>query len=288
MGSKKIKYPLWRSLLRYFLIALGALIYTAGLEFFLVPNSIIDGGVVGLALMADSLTPWPFAVYVIVFNSPFLYIGYKQIGKGFTIATMYGIACISLFSTLLHHVEPVTKDPFLAAIFGGMILGVGAGLVIRNGGSSDGTETVAIIFDKKTTFSVGEVVMAFNFIILSLAGFVYNWNSAMYSLITYFIAYKMIDVTITGMEESKGVMIVTNQADEIAEVLLHRLGRGVTVLYGEGGYLKEPKKVLYSVVTRLEITKMKDIVYEIDESAFITITNVHDVFGGQFSKKSIH
>ncbi len=275
---------------RYIMIIIGALIYTLGLEIFLVPNKIIDGGVVGLSLMAASITGQNFAFFVVLLNIPFLYLGYKHIGKSFTLSTLFGIACISGFSLLIEESvsETITHDPFLASIFGGIVLGLGVGLIIRNGGSLDGSEIIAIIFDKKSTFSVGEIVMAFNFFILGAAGFVYTWNSAMYSLIAYFVAYKMIDIIITGLEESKGVMIVTSEPEEIADALMHRLGRGVTVLYGEGGYLKEPKKVLYSVVTRLELTKLKDIVYDKDESAFVTITDVQDVFGGQFSKKSIH
>lgn len=286
---KRSKNLTWKDyVLRYFMIIIGAAVYTFGLDVFLVPNHIIDGGVVGISLMVATLSGYSFSFFVVLINIPFLYIGYKLIGKRFTIATLFGILCISLFSLLMHQVNPVTIDPFLGSIFGGIILGIGVGLIIRNGGSLDGTEVVAIILDKKSTFSVGEIVMGFNLFILGAAGFVYSWNSAMYSLIAYFIAYKMIDITITGLEESKGVMIITDEPEAIGEVLMHRLGRGVTVLYGEGGYSKQPKKVLYSVVTRLEITKLKDIVYEKDENAFITITDVHDVFGGQFGKKTIH
>ncbi len=286
---KRSKNLTWKDyVLRYIMIIIGAAVYTFGLDVFLVPNHIIDGGVVGISLMAATLSGYSFSFFVVLINIPFLYIGYKLIGKRFTIAALFGILCISLFSLLMHQVNPVTIDPFLGSIFGGIILGIGVGLIIRNGGSLDGTEVVAIILDKKSTFSVGEIVMAFNLFILGAAGFVYSWNSAMYSLIAYFIAYKMIDITITGLEESKGVMIITDEPEAIGEVLMHRLGRGVTVLYGEGGYSKQPKKVLYSVVTRLEITKLKDIVYEKDENAFITITDVHDVFGGQFGKKTIH
>ncbi|WP_296000149.1 YitT family protein [uncultured Veillonella sp.] len=266
----------------------GSLIYTFGLDVFLVPNSIIDGGVVGISLMATELTGISFSVFVVILNLPFLYIGYRLIGRSFTIATLFSVMCISVFSVFMHDVPPVTIDPFLASIFGGIILGLGVGMIIRNGGSLDGSEIVAIIFDKKSSFSVGEIVMFLNLFILGAAGFVNSWNSAMYSLIAYFIAYKMIDITITGLEESKGVMIITDYPDEISEVLTKRLGRGVTVLFGEGGYSKQPKKVLYSVVTRLEITKLKDVVYENDENAFITISDVHDVFGGQFGKKTIH
>lgn len=286
---KRAKNLTWKGyVLRYFMIVLGSIIYTVGLDVFLVPNNIIDGGVVGISLMASSLTGISFSFFVVVVNLPFLYLGYKLIGKRFTIATLFGVVCISVISLFMHNIAPLTIDPFLASIFGGIILGIGVGLIIRNGGSLDGTEIVAIIMDKKSTFSVGEIVMAFNLFILGAAGFVYSWNSAMYSLIAYFIAYKMIDITITGLEESKGVMIITDEPDAIREVLMYRLGRGVTVLFGEGGYSKQPKKVLYSVVTRLEITKLKDIVYEKDENAFITITDVHDVFGGQFGKKTIH
>ena len=217
---------------------------------------------------------------------PFLYLGYRAIGKGFTLSTLFSIIWMAIFSNFAHDFTPITTDPFLGSIFGGIILGIGVGLIIRNGGSLDGSEIVAIIFDKRSTFSVGEIVMAMNLVILGAAGFVYSWNSAMYSLIAYFIAYKMIDVTITGLEESKGVMIITDADNSkiIADALNANLNRGVTIMYGEGGYLKQPKHVLYSVVTRLEITRLKDTVYEVDPTAFITIQDVHDVFGGRFTK----
>ena len=277
-------------LMRGLWIILGALIYTVGLDMFLVPNSIIDGGVVGISLMAATLTNVSFSIFVVLINLPFLYLGYRVIGKTFTLSTLFAIVWMAIFSMLLHGQAAFTTDPFLGAIFGGIILGVGVGLIIRNGGSLDGSEVVAIIFNKRSSFSVGELVMLMNLVIMSLAGFVYSWNSAMYSLIAYFIAYKMIDITITGLEESKGVMIIldADKSAEVADTLNARLGRGVTILYGEGGYLKQPKHALYSVITRLEITKLKDIVYEIDDKAFITISDVHDVFGGHFAKKNIH
>ena len=281
----------WRSIImRCVMMIIGALIYTIGLDLFLVPNNIIDGGVVGISLMAATLSGYSFSIFVVLINLPFLYLGYRVIGKSFTLSTLFAIVWMAIFSLFAHDVAPVTTDPFLGSIFGGIILGIGVGLIIRNGGSLDGSEVVAIIFDNRSSFSVGELVMGMNLVILGAAGFVYSWNSAMYSLIAYFIAYKMIDVTITGLEESKGVMIITDESNSqaIADALNARLGRGVTVLYGEGGYLKQPKHALYSVVTRLEITKLKDIVYETDPSAFITISDVHDVFGGQFDKKNIH
>ena len=273
-------------IMRCLMMILGALIYTIGLDLFLVPNSIIDGGVVGISLMAAELSGISFSIFVVLINLPFLYLGYRAIGKRFILSTLFAIVWMAIFSKFIHNYEPITADPFLSAIFGGIILGIGVGLIIRNGGSLDGSEIVAIIFAKKSTFSVGEIVMAMNLVIFGVAGFVYSWNSAMYSLIAYFIAYKMIDVTITGLEESKGVMIITDadNSKDIADALNANFNRGVTIMYGEGGYLKQPKHVLYSVVTRLEITRLKDTVYEVDPTAFITIQDVHDVFGGRFTK----
>lgn len=286
--TNQVKKPIWEKLFRLFMITIGALIYTLGLELFLIPNNTIDGGVTGIALMLSTITSLPFGLFFVGVNLPFLYVGYKHIGKSFTYQTLWGVVCVAIFTSILHYLQPVTDDPFLAAIFGGIILGLGVGLIIRSNGSLDGTEIVAIILEEKVSFSVGEIIMCFNLFILGAAGFVYTWNSAMYSLIVYFVAYKMMDLIIKGLDESKGVMIVTNQPDEVSQALMNRLGRGVTVLYGEGGYLKEEKRILYSVISRLEMTKIKDVIYEEDPKAFVTITDVYDVFGGQFAKKSIH
>ena len=273
---------------KYFLLLLGSLIYTTGLEVFLVPNNIIDGGVVGISIMASHLTGAPFGVFMILLNLPFLYMGYKQIGKSFAISTVVSIVAISVLSVYFEPIPSITGDYFLAAIFGGIITGAGVGLIIRHGGSLDGTEVVASIIDKRATFSVGEVVMFFNLFILGAAGFVFGWDKAMYSLVAYFVISKMIDVVIKGLDESYAVMIVSDENEEIADALMHRLGRGVTFLHGQGAYTGDAKKVLYCVVTRLEVGKLKDIALEKDETAFVTINPVHDIVGGRFKKKSIH
>ena len=284
--EKKSRKKLLLSLLqRYVTIFIGAIITAIGLELFLIPNNIIDGGVVGLSIMAHAVTEKPLGLFLILFNIPFLYIGYKQIGKVFAIATMTAICLLSLWSAYFAPFPTVTQDLFLAAIFGGIIVGLGVGLIIRSGGSLDGTEIVAIILDKKSVFSVGEVVMFINLFILSSAGLLFGWDRAMYSLVAYFVIAKMIDVVVQGLDESYAVMIVTNAPDEINVAVTERLGRGVTLLYGEGGYTGEEKKVLYSVVTRLEVNKLKETVLDIDESAFVTINAVHDIVGGRFKKK---
>jgi uncharacterized membrane-anchored protein YitT (DUF2179 family) len=273
---------------RMIFIFLGSLLFSLGLEVFLVPNQIIDGGITGISIMLAHLTGLKLGWFLFFLNLPFLFIGYKQIGKTFALSTLFGIAVMSVSTTLLHHIPGVTGDPLLAAVFGGIILGIGVGLVIRSGGSLDGTEIVAILFNKKSPFSVGEMVMFFNIFILGSAGFVFGWDRAMYSLIAYYIAFKMIDVTIQGLDESRSVWIISDKHREIGDALLARLGRGVTYLNGEGAYTGDDKKVIFCVVTRLEEAKLKSVIEDIDESAFLAVGSVNDVKGGNFKKKNIH
>jgi uncharacterized membrane-anchored protein YitT (DUF2179 family) len=273
---------------RILFITIGASLMAVGLEIFLVPNDIIDGGIAGISIMLHEITNLPLGLFLFLINLPFLFIGYKQIGKTFAMSTLYGVAVMSIGTFLLHSVPPLTITKVLAAIFGGVILGLGVGLVIRFGGSLDGTEIVAILINKKTPFSVGEIVMFFNFFILLASGFVFEWDSAMYSLIAYFIAYKAIDITIEGLDESKSIWIISEDYKEIGAAIMNRLGRGVTYLNGEGAFTGDSKRVIFCVITRLEEAKLKSIVQEIDPAAFMAVGNIHDVRGGRFKKKDIH
>ncbi|CAG7646560.1 hypothetical protein PAESOLCIP111_05191 [Paenibacillus solanacearum] len=273
---------------RSVILFIGAAFVSVGLEIFLVPNNIIDGGIVGISIITAHLSGLPISIFLLLLNLPFLFIGYKQIGKTFALSTLFAVMVMSVGTYLLHPVKPLTIDPLLAAVFGGIILGVGVGMVIRSGGSLDGTEIVAILFSKKSPFSVGEVVMFFNLFILASAGFVFGWDHAMYSLIAYYIAYKMIDLTIEGFDESKSVWIISDNSREIGEAIMQRLGRGVTYLQGEGAFTGGSKKVIFCVITRLEEAKMKSIVEELDPVAFLAVGNIHDVKGGRFKKKDIH
>lgn len=277
-----------RIITRALAIIIGAFMVAVGLEIFLVPNNIIDGGVTGLSIMMSHLTGIKLGIFLFLFNLPFLLIGYKQIGKTFAISTLFGVAVMSLGTNYLHHVPSLTDDLLLSAVFGGIIIGIGVGLVIRAGGSLDGTEIVAILLTRKSPFSVGEVVMFFNIFILGSAGFIFGWDRAMYSLIAYYIAYKMIDLTMVGLDQSRSVWIISDAPDEIGDALAARLGRGITYLSGEGGYTGDDKKVIFCVITRLEEAKLKSIVEEIDPNAFLAIGHIHDVSGGRFKKKNIH
>ena len=286
MNTKKSKFSQYVK--KYIYIFIGSIITAIGLEIFLIPNNIIDGGVVGVCIMLSAITGLPFGAFLILINLPFLYLGYKHIGKAFAIATTFAVISLSFWSSVFLPVLPVTNDYFLAAVFGGIITGTGVGLIIRNGGSLDGTEIVAILTDKKTVFSVGEIVMFINLFILSSASLVFGWDKAMYSLVAYFVIAKMIDVVLKGLEETYSVMIVTSQHTDILNRLMLEMDKGVTVLHGEGGYTKEKRKILYCVVTRLEIDKLKNMVLDIDEGAFVTINPVSDIVGGRLRVKKNH
>jgi len=273
---------------KYLFLFLGAWFAAVALEIFLVPNLIIDGGVTGISIMASYLSKLPLGGFIFILNLPFLFVGYKQIGKTFVISTLFSISTLSIAVSILHPVPGLTQDTLLATVFGGILLGVGVGLVVRYGGSMDGTEILAIVISRKSSFSVGEIVMFFNIFILSSAGLIFGWDRAMYSLIAYFIAFKVIDITIEGLDESKAVFIITEKQDDIADAIMARLGRGITHLKGVGGYSGQEKGVLYTVVTRLEVAKLKGIVEDFDENAFVTINDVHDVMGGNLKKKAIH
>ena len=282
------KNQIKREINRYVFLFIGSILAAIGLEIFLIPNNIIDGGIVGISIISSYLSKLPLSLFIFVLNLPFLFLGYKQIGKTFVFSSLFSIVSLSVWVQVFHPIPGLTSDVLLATVFGGIILGVGVGIIIRSGGSLDGTEMVAIIIKKKTAFSVGEMVMLFNVFILSSAGLVFGWDRAMYSLIAYFIAYKVIDITIEGLDEAKAAFIISDKAEEIAEAITARLGRGVTFIDGKGGFSKNEKTILYSVITRLEISKLKSIIYDKDENAFVTINDVSDVMGGKHKKRAIH
>ncbi|MGD6969187.1 YitT family protein [Rossellomorea vietnamensis] len=285
------KESIFHLIYRFFFIILGAGLAAISIELFLVPNNIIDGGVIGVSLILDYLLsgiPFVnFATLLVVLNLPFMYSGYKQIGKTFVISSLAGIVALAVIESYLHNVEPFVTEEILATVFGGLTLGVGVGLVIRHGGSLDGTEILGILLTKKLPFSVGEFVMFINIFIFGWAAFVFGIEEAMYSVMTYYIAFKTIDTVIQGMDETKAVIIVSDYYTEVSDAILQRLGRGTTMLKGRGGYTDNEKEVIYVVVTRLEVMKLKGIVSDVDADAFITIMSTQETKGARF-KSAIH
>lgn len=282
------KSPISRVIYKYILIFLGAIIAAVGLEMFLIPNSIIDGGIVGISIILSFVTNIPLGIFTFALNIPFMILGYKQIGKSFVIQSIFAITIFSISVSICHELPQVTDDVLLATVFGGIILGVGVGLILRSGGSLDGTEVIAMVLNKKSFFSIGQIVMIMNVGIFTIAAFLLGWDRAFYSMLAYFVAHKAIDVILQGFDEVKAVMIVSDNADEIAEAIMARLGRGVTYLEGRGAYSKDHKTVIYSVVTRIEVAKLYAIINDKDKNAFVTIHDVSDFKGGEHKKKSIH
>ena len=275
-------------LVKFIFITIGAVIMAYGLEAILLPNSIIDGGVTGISMILHHITSLNLSIFLVILNLPFFFLGYKQIGKTFAICMLYGIVVLSLATTFMHSVSPFVTDHLLATVFGGIILGIGVGLAIRNGGVLDGTETLAILLEKKLPLSLGQVVMIFNVIIFTVAAFVFGVENALYSMMTYYIASKVIDLVVGGFNEMRSVHIISNNSDELASAISNRLGRGVTMLNGSGHYSGEEKNVIFCAISRLEESKMKEIIKHYDPKAFVIITEVSDVKGGRFKKNDIH
>ena len=272
-----------KELLSFVLIAAGAAIAAMALQLFLMPVKILDGGVVGVSFIIDQLIKIPMSAVIIVLNIPFFIVGFKQIGKGFVVKATFAML---VFAFMLEVFEPVdaTEDALLATVFGGVFLGIGVGLVLKNGGCIDGTEAAALLISKNTPFSVGQIVLCINVLIYSWAGFLFGADRAMYSLLTYFIASKVIDMVETGFEQAKAVMIIPNNAASIADNIYKKLGRTVTIMEGEG-LISGKKTVLYCVVTRIELNELYKIIKSDDNSAFVTISDVSEILGKHIKKK---
>lgn len=276
----------------YIFLTLGALIYAFAIEGFLVPSKIIDGGVTGISMILNTLTSQPLGLFIVAINLPFIILAFKKLGLRFVIATFYSILVfaggVTVFGQLFHgHAVIPDIELFLAAIFGGLILGVGVGLIIRNGASVDGTEIMAIYATKKVPFSVGEIIMFINLFIFTIAGFVYDWQHALYSIVTYFVAYKTMDIVIEGLNESKSVFVITDFSDEIGKDIMEKMDVSVTYVDAQGGYSGAKKRIVYCVISRLQVQKLKEIAKKIDPRAFIAIENVYEVEGVRVKKRKI-
>ena len=264
-------------------LAFGAFIAAFALECFLVPNNIIDGGVVGISMILSYITKYNLGLLILVLNIPFLCLAFTKMGKYFVFQTLYAVTMLAIGINIFQSYH-ITDDLLLATVFGGIILGTGVGIVLKNEGSLDGTEIMSLVLSKKFGLSVGEIIMAFNVIIYFCAGLVLGWNKDMYSVLTYFIAYRVIDIVLEGLNSSKSVRIISDKAYEIGQELIDKFEISVTYLKGVGGYSKQEKTLIYCVVSRLELTKVKEVVKEFDSKAFMSIVDVHETYGSRMGK----
>lgn len=288
---KKIK------LINILFLTLAGIINAIGVTLFLMPLNLFDSGISGTSILFDKLTP-PYltlSIFLIILNFPLYLFGYKKIGFQFVIYSLYAICIYSLFSFLITKVIPFdfsngspicNNDILLAAIFGGLISGIGSGMVIRFGGAIDGVEVLAVLFAKKLSITVGTFVMIYNILLYTIVAIVFkSWTIPLYSIIAYAMGIKTVDFIVEGLDKAKASFIITEKKEEVAKVLSNEMGRGITIINAQGYYSNKEKAMIYCVVNRFEITKLKRLVQSVDENAFVTISEVSDTIGTKIKFK---
>jgi uncharacterized membrane-anchored protein YitT (DUF2179 family) len=271
------------------LIVIGILSAGFGLKSFLLPNDFIDGGATGISLLLSEITGLKIYFLILLVNIPFILFGYRQIGKNFTVKTIVAISGLALCLALIEY-PIVTNDRLLVAVFGGFFLGAGIGLTVRGGAVLDGTEVLAIFISKKTNATIGDIIAVINILIFSAAVYFLSIESALYSMLTYISASKTVDYIIEGIEEYTGVTIISPKSEEIRLVITEKLGRGVTEYKGSGGfgkrgYTRMDMNIIFTVVTRLEVSRLRTEIELIDPNAFVVMHSIKDTKGGMIKKR---
>lgn len=269
----------------------GVLSAGFGLKGFLIPNEFIDGGATGISLLLALKTPWPLSILLIVVNTPFIILGFRQISRLFALKTVLAIVGLAVCVAVIDY-PVITKDTLLIPIVGGFFLGAGIGLAVRGGGVLDGTEVLAIYISRHTNLSIGDIILLFNIMIFSVAAAVLSVETAMYAVLTYFVASKTVDFIIEGIEEYIGVTIISHRNEEIGHWITGTLGAGFTVYkgvsgYGKSGHVARDTNIIYTVITRLEVSRLKTEIKNIDPHAFIIMNTVIDAKGGMIRKKAL-
>jgi len=285
------KITIQRAIKDVLFISFGVLSAVFGLKGFLLPSNFLDGGVMGISLLVNYFTKINLAYLVVIINLPFIVIAYTQVSKVFAIKTLIAIALLALGLAFIE-IPFITQDKLLIAFFGGFFLGCGIGLSIRGGSVIDGTEVLAIYSSRKTTLTVGDFILAFNIVIFVVAASLINVETALYAILTYLVASKTVDFVVHGIEEYTSVMIVSEKSHEITDAITNRMGRGVTILKGKSGFGKKGHRekdldVIYSVITRLELQKLKTEITKIDPDAFVVENSVNDIKGGMIKKRPL-
>lgn len=287
--NKKHKSKKLRLFLRGLIIIIGGFIAAYGLETVLIPNSVSDGGVTGLSIVASKLFGLPLGILIAIINIPFIWLGYQQIGKSFAVYSIIGIASLAVGTSLMHHIPAIIEgDTLLVTVVGGIILGLGMGLALRNGGALDGIDMLAVLLSRKLPFGTSDFILFLNMFVFIFVSTVFGLQGAILSAIAYFIASKVIHIVEVGLSGSKTFKIITTQPELMVETIRDRLGRSATYNEVYGGYSKEKFKEITCVINRLEESKIKEIIQDIDESAFVTVYDVAEVKGGNFRKNNIH
>ncbi|MBA4409359.1 MAG: hypothetical protein C0397_08045 [Odoribacter sp.] len=271
-------------------ILVGSGMAVFAMKGFMIPNRFMDGGVTGISILLHEISHINISIFVVVFNLPFIYLGYKRIGKTFAVQTTLAVILLAL-GLLFTDIPPVTTDRLLIAIFGGILIGTGVALVIRSGGVIDGAEVIAVFTKRRTGFSNSEIIMLFNTFIFAGAAFHFGLETAMYSLITYFAATRATDYVVDGIEQYTSINIISAQHERVKDFLVNELGKGITVYKGERGFLpgsfdiKSDCEIIVTIVTRLEINQIQDSIMDIDPKAFMYIQSINEASGGILKEK---
>ncbi len=253
-----------------------------------MPSHFIDGGVTGISLLLSTLTGWNLSYLIALINIPFVILGYRQIGKGFAFKTAIAIAALSLALIFLPF-QPITHDKLLIAFFGGLFLGGGIGLAMRGGCVIDGTEVLALYISKNSILTVGNIILILNIIIFAFAAYYLNIETALYAILTYLSASSTIDFIVNGIEQYTGVTIISEHQEEIKNFIINEMKRGVTIYKGEGGYgEKKDIDIIFTVVTKLEMSKLQTIIRQIDADAFVIQQQIADLKGGVVKRHALH
>lgn len=277
--------------LMYAAMVLGTFLAAFAIEVFFFPNSLIDGGTIGIAMIFSNLFGKNLLpIFITATLLPFIFLAYRSIGKTFVIHTIAALFLFAAFSHLLHEYFPYSftgGEIIEIVVIGGCIYGIGIGLIIRFGGCLDGTEILGIMINRTTGFTVGQVVLVCNIFVFGASGLVFqDWHPPILSLITFMVVAKVMDLVVVGFDETKSVLIISSKSQAIADAIIHELGLGLTVMYGRGGFSKEEQEILYVIAERLQLSDLKDIIYREDPSAFIAIENLHEVANGKQGYKS--
>jgi uncharacterized membrane-anchored protein YitT (DUF2179 family) len=288
-GTLVVKRVIWNAVRNTLLMTIGIFSAAFGLEGFLIPNGLIDGGVMGISLLTSRETGWSLSLLIIFINLPFVLMGWRQISKIFAIKSIIAITILAIVVATVHF-PIVTNDKLLVAVFGGFFLGAGIGLNIRGGGVIDGTEILAIALSKKRSVSVGDFILVFNIVIFSVAAYLLSIEVALYSILTYLAASKTVDFILEGIEEFTSVTIISPHNKEIAQMIKEKMRRGLTVYSGKRGYGRSgenpnPIDIIFTIVTRLEITRLTGEIEKIDPNAFIVMQSIKDTRGGMVRKR---
>jgi len=267
----------------YIWIAIGAFLAAVAIRIFLLPNQLIDGGIVGIGLILARLYGENYLpTFLILLNLPFLFLAYRYIRQTFVLHMMVAVLLFAGFLFIVRAAPSFLADPLEVIVIGGAILGIGVGLIIRHGGCLDGTEILAILINRKQGFTVGQVVLFINIFIFAAYGWIFrDWHIALRSLMTYIVAFKMIDIVIVGLDELKSVLIISSRPKQLADVIMNELGLGLTIMYGRGGFSGNAREILFIIVERLDLAELKEIILREDPSAFMAIENLHEVVYGK-------